>query len=167
MTWDLVYFSYPLQPHLGFLSLQTVPDLAQSAATQLSSSVLASGMFSDALLGQLWILLSFSLWAQPFSGSHWKLFFPDIPLGSVHFHNATGFHHCSLWFFILSLVLPGCSVTSRRQLPQVQVCLFVCFCLIGKNSQYFLHSQGRKPTIILYLLFFSCFSHFSQSFILG
>lgn len=51
MTWDLVYFSYPLQPHLGFLSLQTVPDLAQSAATQLSSSVLASGMLSDALLG--------------------------------------------------------------------------------------------------------------------
>lgn len=41
-------------------------------------------------------------------------FFPDIPLGSVHFHNAIGFHHCSLWFFFLSLLLPSCSVTSRR-----------------------------------------------------
>lgn len=41
-------------------------------------------------------------------------FFPDIPLGSLHFHNAIGFHHCSLWFFFLSLLLPSCSVTSRR-----------------------------------------------------
>lgn len=84
--------------------------------------------------------------------------FPDSPLGSVHFHKATGFHHCSLWFSLRSLSLPSSSVAGRRQPPLVHIALVLS--LWGTTLSIHLFSWEKGHYDPLPLLFFLVFSFF-------